>query len=273
MKTEIKNRKEMLGRLPGFKAAHPGLVAPETRLADLFAQAESIHEGVTATAAGQEVGTRAYREGATLRQVAAAALREWMSDIACVARSLPVAQYPGLQEKFRMPRSQSYHALRASALAFTIALEPIATLFLERDFAPDFIARGHELIAELDAAGDSKISGLMNQIGQTSGLMRTSSRGLAVVREIDAIFRHKLRNQPALLAEWNSIRRVHRPWKKRRATVKAALPLANPALPPAKPAAAESREWRLGDSNPWPSHCERDALPTELNPQVGQDGH
>jgi hypothetical protein len=29
-------------------------------------------------------------------------------------------------------------------------------------------------------------------------------------------------------------------------------------------------QWRYGDSNPRPSHCERDALPTELYPLLGE---
>ena len=207
---------EMIGRVV-LLAKERGFAALASFLEGRFAELEALAEELRITAGRQSGAHRAFRQEAVRRGAASAALHEWMADVAFVARSLPAGQAPGAAERFRMPRSQSYQAQQATAKAFIKALRELQATFAERGLDEEAIAQAEALLEQIEQANGAKNSRYLRRIESTAKLMLTSRRALAVVREIDAILQRKLRATPALLAEWNFARHVHRPWKKRSA--------------------------------------------------------
>jgi hypothetical protein len=213
MKTEIKLRMEMFGRLLTLNITY-GLGARASYLAACFAELATIEDQMRAAAGRQCASHRAFREHAARRAAASAALQQWMSDLALVARSLPVERYGGIAERFRMPRSQSYLAQTISADAFIRALRELPEVFAPRGFDEPCIAEAESLIAQVEAANRAKISRFSRRIQQTANLLLLSQRGLAIAREIDACLQRSLRADASLLAQWNFARHIPRRGKK-----------------------------------------------------------
>jgi hypothetical protein len=171
----------------------------------------TVVERLRHAAATQTTGHREFRAAAVVRLHFANLLREEMRFIALMAKSLDRQLYPGLRYQLRLPRSQSYLALIATALSFIEVLTPIKADFLERGFPPDFIEHLATLIEEINRANQTKTSALLQRTEGTVSLMQTSSRGLALVSEMHAIILRCFRHNAALLAEWEFARHVRRP--------------------------------------------------------------
>lgn len=214
MKTEIKNRFEACARALIFVSANASRI-PGARLPILIDELHTVVEDLGNAAAYQSYGHREFRAAACERLHFANLLREEMRFIALMAKSLDRQLYPGLRYQLRLPRSQSYLALIATATSFIELLTPIKADFLERGFPPDFIERIAALVEEVKRANQAKNSGLLERMHSTATLMLRSSRGLAILSEMHAIITLCFRHNTALLAEWETARHVRRPNKRR----------------------------------------------------------
>jgi len=210
MKTEIKNRFEACAHALSFVRANATRI-PGARLPILIDELQSVVDELATAAGHQSTGHREFRAAACERLHFANLLREEMRFIALMAKSLDRQLYPGLRHQLRLPRSQSYLALIASARSFIEVLTPIKAEFIERSFPPDFIERLATLIDEIDRANQAKNSGLLQRMHSTASLMHTSSRGLALLSEMHAIITLCFRDNAGLLAEWQTTRHVRRP--------------------------------------------------------------
>jgi hypothetical protein len=178
----------------------------------LFASLTPIKTALAEAGAQQSGGNRGFRENSSERLAAAISTRVLMRDIAEIAKALAARGVDvGAEEAFRMPPSTSYVSLAAAAQAFLDLAEPRKALFIERGLSATFDTELAALIATLSTAGDTAGTERARQRGGTAGLDAQVDAGMEIVRELRAILRVKFRSNPALLAEWTSVARVHTP--------------------------------------------------------------
>jgi hypothetical protein len=207
----IKNRFEMFVGVNLF-AAKPELPA-NARATALFALNQTVVTNLTNAGAAQEEG-RGIFQGATADRVRLGKeLRAVVRKCTGIAKVLDPAAFPEVRQQVRGPRSNAYVALIASAIALEAAVTPVAVkaAFVERGMAADFDTELGDLAGSLQQATARKGLGRSTRVGRTVGLLAESRRGLAIVRELDAIMEVILATNPVLLSEWNSISRVQRP--------------------------------------------------------------
>jgi hypothetical protein len=207
----VKNRFEMFVGVNLF-AAKPGLPA-NARATALFALNQTVVTNMTAAGAAQEEG-RGIFQGATADRVRLGTeLRGVVRKATGIARVLDPATFPEVRQQVRAPRSSSYVALIASAVAIKAAVTPAAVkaAFVERGMAADFDTELEDLSESLQEATARKGLGRSTRVGGTVGLLAESRRGLGFVRELDAIMDVVLADLPELLSEWTSVSHVQRP--------------------------------------------------------------
>ena len=208
MKKIITRKSECVGRVVAFGGRTDIVFTPKET--ELFTNLAAIKTALYGAGAQQSGGNRGFREHANEREFAAATTRTLMRDIAEIAKSLAErGEDVGAAEAFRMPPKGSYVKLAAAAQAFHDLVEPRKALFIERGLAATFVEDMEALIATLNSAGDTTGTERARQVGGTAGLDILADNGLAIVRELRAIMRVKLRSNPALHAEWASLARVH----------------------------------------------------------------
>jgi hypothetical protein len=207
----IKNRFEMFVGVNLF-AAKPELPA-NARATALFGLNQTVVTNMTNAGAAQEEG-RGIFQGATADRVRLGKeLRAVVRKCAGIAKVLDPVAFPEVRLQVRGPRSNAYVALIASANAIKAAVTPagLKAAFVDRGMAADFDTELDDLAGSLQQATARKGIGRSTRVGGTVGLLAESRRGLAFVRELDAIMEVILANNPVLLSEWKSISHVQRP--------------------------------------------------------------
>jgi hypothetical protein len=200
---------ECIGRVVLFRDRDD--IVFTTKEAELFTSLGPIKTALSEAAAQQSGGNRAFREFASERLAAAMTTRVLLRDIAEIGKALAERGVDvGAAEAFRMPPSSSYANLAAAAEAFLDLVEPRKALFIERGMAATFVEDLTARIALLRNAGDTAGLERARQRGGTAGIRATADAGMGIVRELRAVMRLKFRSNPAMLAEWKSISRVHR---------------------------------------------------------------
>jgi hypothetical protein len=204
----VKNRYEMFVGVDLF-AGKPGLPA-NARATALFALNKTVVTNMTAAGAAQETG-RGIFQGATADRVRLGTeLRGLVRKAAGIARILDPDAFPEVRQQVRGPRSSSYAALIAAAVAIKAAVTPVAVkaAFVDRGMAADFDTELSDLADSLQEATARKGLGRSTRVGGTVALLAESRKGLVIVRELDAIMEVILADSPGLLAEWNSVSHV-----------------------------------------------------------------
>ena len=118
--------------------------------------------------------------------------------------------FPGVRQKFFMPRLGGFEALIGRAEAFIDAVGPIKAVFTDRGLPATFDADLEAAKDALVAATGDKYAGLAMQVGGTAGQEATARFGLKQMRELDALLSYQYRNDPVLLAAWKSACHVER---------------------------------------------------------------
>lgn len=205
MNAYINDSKQMLGRAKTFCTDHTAI---------LGTSAQAIVPRITASIAeidtlggSQFAGFAQFQSGAALRREAAKKIRQMLVDIAQTARVLDQAgTHPGLGESLRVGKStRSYQALRDAGTAFATVLadEAVNASYTTRGYPATFIDDLEELVEALDTAGETKHGGVNKRVNSTANLSTACSKGVAAVRDLDAILSPQLRtSDPGLYAEW-----------------------------------------------------------------------
>ncbi|HZW51483.1 MAG TPA: hypothetical protein VFF05_06465 [Rudaea sp.] len=136
-------------------------------------------------------------------------LRDHMAKIARIAR----ADLPNTPElsHLRMPRGKpTVERLKAAADGMARAAEPHAAVFIAAGMAADFIAQLSAAADALTTAVDDRTQIRTRSRGATVGLKAKLSEGRKVVSILDSFVQTALKDNAALLAQWNSVKRVPR---------------------------------------------------------------
>jgi len=159
--------------------------------------------------ASEQTGSNLAAQGATQKKEALrlALLRDHMAPIARIA----AADIPNLPElsPLRMPRGKpTAEKLASFAYGMGAAAAPYADTFTKAGLGADFVA-------QLSAAADAVVGVVANRTtsrgkrrGATDGLKARLTEGRKVVHILDALVRSALKDDPALLGNWNLVKRV-----------------------------------------------------------------
>ncbi len=174
-----------------------------------FAEVGAVITALAGYATTQSVGRGAARERTVSKATARAALYEHLLAINVTARALAL-DTPGLETKFRMPRSGTDQALLTAGRAFAADAVPLAGAFQKHEMSAHFIDALHADIAALEAALSGRTRSRGSHVAATASLDATVERGIKAVRRLHAIVRNKFRDEPAALAAWESASHVER---------------------------------------------------------------
>jgi hypothetical protein len=184
----------------------------------LFADLRVINAELDAYAARQSSGRNAAEQGTTTKGAARDNLQDDLDAMSRTARAIGEVT-PGLEDKFRLPRGRANdQELLAAARAFLADALPMKATFIEYGMPADFLEDLDDDIQAFVAAVELQESGKRDRATATAAIDDVISRGMQIVRRLDAIVYNILRDQPAKLAGWNRARHVERAPKRKRET-------------------------------------------------------
>ena len=215
MKDTERRRYEMFLRVREFGLSRAAQFPPNTLAGELFTRLNTVINEMDAHTAAQSSGRSSTQQSSTSK---AAAREELRRDLDAISRTARVMAFstPGLEDKFRAPRSVSDQVLLATARAFVADALPLTTEFTRRGLPDDFLADLNADIGEFEEAINQKIQKRESQVAATAAIDSALERGSNTVRELDAIVRNQLVNDTASLAAWLSASHTER--SPRRAT-------------------------------------------------------
>lgn len=217
MKDSETRRYEMFLRVRDFGAVHAGVFASSTLGGELFARLNQLIADLDTHMSAQSSGERANAQTGTGKAVARDELRRDLEAISRTARSMALSN-PGLEDKFRAPRSISDQKLLSLARSFATDALPFKAEFLRRGLRPDFL---EDLDADIDVFEESithKIRNRGARVAATVTIDEKIEQAMNTVRELDAIARNTFAEDPSNLAMWISASHTERAPRRARAS-------------------------------------------------------
>jgi hypothetical protein len=220
---------EMLIRVRQFCVSHADALPANSRAAELSALIVAAINDMETQASMQDSGKRATKEKTSLKKVKLDALREDLLAISRTARAMAHTT-PGLDDKFRMPRSKGEQACLIAARTFATDAEHLKTEFIRRGLAATFIEDLKTKREAVEESIDVKAQKASTQVSATVAVSKAAERGRDAMQELDAIVRNVFSDDPAVLAEWESASHLERASRH----AKTDTPPASTQPPPAK---------------------------------------
>jgi hypothetical protein len=209
MRDTVRWRYEMFLRVREYGADRATVFPPTTLAGELFARLDDVIKELDRHTAAQASGQRASMETSGSKAALRDELRRDLEAISRTARAMAISM-PGLEDKFRAPRSISDQALLALARAFAADALPLEAEFIRRGMNDDFLEDLASDIAEFEKAINRRIQNRAAQVAATAAIDPCIERGVNTVRELDAIMRNKYANNAASLAAWLSASHTQR---------------------------------------------------------------
>jgi len=166
-------------------------------------------------AANEASATGSKSQGTSSRSQARDELRADLEAINRTARAM-TSDVPGLNDRFRLPAVGNDQHLLAAARAAAIDAVPLSAQFIAHEMPADFLADLDADIAKLETAISEQSTGVGHHAAASAAIDDAISRGVEIVRKLDAIFRNKYANDPATLAEWTSASHTERAPRQRK---------------------------------------------------------
>jgi hypothetical protein len=202
-------RQEMFIRVKGFFAERMAQFPAGSYGRELFESLFAVIEELEGHALRQSTGKSSAREGTSSKS----ALRdELLRRLEAISRTARVIAYttPGLESKFRVPRSIGDQALILLARAFASDAAPLKDQFVKRGLAATFIEDLNADIEEFETAINRKSQGKEAHVSATAGIDDSIEHGMQTVRELDALVRNLFADDPMTLAAWQSASHVEK---------------------------------------------------------------
>lgn len=209
MKDRARHRHEMFLRVREFCASRAAEFPATTLAGELVARLNGVIDEMDTHTAAQSSGRSASMQTTVSKAAARDELRRALEAISRTARALAIS-IPGLEDKFRAPRSISDQALLAMARAFAADALPLKAEFTRRGMPDDFLEDLASDIEVFEQAINQKIQKREEHVAATAAIDSAIERGVNTVRELDAIMRNKFADDPASLAAWLSASHTQR---------------------------------------------------------------
>jgi hypothetical protein len=218
---------QSLRNVEAFLEEHPTALADVVRTGARQQLADTLAD--LAATANEQSGSVIASMVATRKQLALrhALLGDHMNPIARIAKArLPLT--PEMQP-LRMPKGRpTPPKLAADANAMAAAATPHADVFIAAGLPGEFAANLTGAAEAMMAAIDDRATSRGKRTGATKGIRTRLTAGRQVVHILDAFVKTALKNDPALLANWNVVKRVRRT-NSRSATATGSVTVTTPA--------------------------------------------
>ena len=202
-------RLEMLTRVRDFGATHAAEFPPASFGGEQFAAVGQVVEELTRLATAQSSSAGSARLGSANRAAAREELREDLQAIARTARAMSL-DVPGLEDKFRLPRSGSDQALLTTARVFAADAVPLKAEFVRHEMPANFIEDLNASISQMEEAIRDQNASKRARKAAVAAIDEAMDRGIEAVRRLDPVVRNKFGARPNVLAEWESARHTQR---------------------------------------------------------------
>jgi len=126
------------------------------------------------------------------------------------AHTLALLGTPGLEGKFRLPRSAGGQTLLNTARAFAADAIPLKAQFVEAKLPADFLDTLAADTTAFEQAVLAKGAGTTTQAGATGGLEDTVHKAAVALHAVDGLVRNTYAHDPVKLAEWIAASHVQR---------------------------------------------------------------
>ncbi len=209
MKDIEKRKYEMFLRLREFRAARAAEFPQTTLAGELFNLINTVINELDAHTSAQASGRGAAQESTASKAAARDELRRDLDAISRTARVMALGM-PGLENKFRAPRSVSDQTLLTTARAFAADALPLKTDFTRRGLPDDFLEDLAGDIEDFERAITQRIQKREARVSATAAIDEVIERGVNAARELDVIMRNKFAADPSTLAAWLSASHTQR---------------------------------------------------------------
>jgi hypothetical protein len=200
---------EMLRNVRNFGVTHDVAFPPGSLAHTLFDNIGNIVNDLEGFAAQQSSGRAAARQHTATKGAARDALIEDLTIISRTARALAFTT-PGLEGKFRFRKNMNDQLLLDTARAFLADAEPYKADFLRHEVPAQLFQRLEANIAAFQASLVGQYEGGESSVTAATAFDANIELVMGYVRQLDAIVRNKLHNNPAGLAAWERARHVER---------------------------------------------------------------
>lgn len=188
-----RERRFMIDNAADFPSGSPGRKATAVHI--------SIIEEVESLAARQRSGIDDSRQHTSVKDDHLDDLIEIIRDMNRVANAF-ADEVPGIEQKFRLPRSRSEKNYLITAQSYLTDAEALKAKFIEFGMDAEFLDDLQAAMLAVKGKGSDADSAVESQSAATGGLLDAIQRGMANSRKLDAIIKIKYRSNPAMLAAW-----------------------------------------------------------------------
>ena len=206
---------EMLSRVRDFGGVRAALFPANTRGGELFTQLGALIAEADGHAEAKAARQGTFAQNTSGKSAARRALQAAVEAISRTARAMAL-ESPGIEERFRLPRNKSDQTLLSTARAFFTGAEPIKADFIRHDLPAAFLENLASNIEDFERAITSLNNSRDARVVATNALGGAIARGVAIVRQLDAVVRNRFREDAATLAAWTSASRIERAARARR---------------------------------------------------------
>jgi hypothetical protein len=201
------HRYNMFVRVKEFGAAHRDLFPAAGTAGRLFAAISTAVDQLGAHVTTEASGRDAALEGATSKAAAREALWQALDTIARTARALS-ADTPGISGKFRLPSVRNDHDMATAARKFGEKAAPLKAQFLAYGLPRTFLTDLQDALDAFERATQDRFAARETRAAAKAGIGAALESARLAFTRLDAIVLNTLRDEPTLLAAWNSARRV-----------------------------------------------------------------
>jgi hypothetical protein len=204
---EIRIQFNSMKRSKQFCVENPLVPANALVTATVTALGTSIST-MEALAGGRVDGTGTFHGASQERKFAKLELRDALSALSAVSKTLDKAVHPDVAEQLKMRNhSSTYVGLLAFASAAVAIVEPMKQIFIDHGAAASVVEDIEARIAALEVASNRKFNGLASQVGKGAALIAQARIGMAHVRKLDGILSQLYKNNVELYTAWKAAKR------------------------------------------------------------------
>jgi len=176
---------------------------------ELFAAITQIVSDLDAHGAHQISGKSAAQSQTATKAALREDLREAIATLNRTARVMAF-ETPGLDDKFRLPRTNNDQLLLNAARAFADDAQAHKENFVRHELPANFIERLKEQITAFEQALTQQSAAFGAKVAAKTAIDETIGRGMQIVRQLDVILRNKFNGDPVTLATWARASHVER---------------------------------------------------------------
>lgn len=209
MKDAVTRRLETFLRVRQFGATHDAAFPADSRGKEVLSEIDSAIADLEQHSTAQDSHRLGAKQETSLLSAARESLYEDLARLRDTAHAAARTS-PGLAEKFQLPGRMRDQELLARARNFAQEAEAYKQEFLRRGMPTDFLAHLAADITTFEQLIEGRAKEESARVAATAAIDGAIERGMAAVRELDAIVRNTFRDDPAALAGWTSASHVER---------------------------------------------------------------